>query len=403
MASIAILTSYPIVNPQHGGQLRASAITEKFRASGWEVHTLAVFEEGGYPFHSPQDVVFPSKSPYRKFHNQDILFIGDLQTSKFVEDEETVALAFSRLPADLNVIHVEQPWIWPLAVAYRKLVNPRVVLCYGSANIESELKAEILRSMTPDLYQALLLDIIGEIDALERRATLEADVVACVSQADCDVHRSWGGKRTIVAPNGVSWNAPAPEKVNQWRDRLGDVPFLVYIASAHPPNFTHFSEIFGGSLGCFPPDAKLVVVGSVSEHIYRQCLLGQFSSVNLSRLELLFALEVEDLAAIKQLAHGFLLPIPFGGGTNLKTAEALLSEKYVVGTEAAFRGFESYRDFPGILVCSSPLEIHGAIRRVLHSASLPVGLGPPRQELTWDHCLQPLVEAVEKEVGARCK
>lgn len=400
MPSVAILTSYPTANPQHGGQLRAANIAEKFRSSNWKVFTLAVFEEGSYADHHPWDIQFPAQSRYRKFRNQDVLFVGDLQTSKFVEDDEISALALSRLPAALDVVFVEQPWVWPLASAYKRLVNPRVILCYGSANIEYALKERVLTSMTGALYRKLLPEIIGEIDALEKRAAREADIVASVSQADCSVIKSWGAKLTIIAPNGVSWNVPDPAKIDKWRGKFGCAPFLVYIASAHPPNFTHFSEIMGGSLGCFPPDAKLVVVGSVSEHIYHQSSRGRYSSLNLSRLELLFSLESEDLEAVKHLARGFLLPIPYGGGTNLKTAEALLSGKYVVGTEAAFRGFEGYKDCPGVFVCGTPSEIHGSIRQVMTSDSRTFTSGQIRKELTWDYCLQPLVNLLTQQLGA---
>lgn len=400
MSSIAILTSYPLVSPRHGGQIRAASIAEKFRSVGWDVRTLAVFEEEGYPQFAPWDVVFPAASPFRKFRDRDVLFIGDLQTSKFVADEETISLCLSRLPAELDVIYVEQPWLWPLAPIYKQRINPRAILCYGSQNIESELKADILGSMTGGLYEELLPRIVAEIDALERRATLEADVVACVSQSDGSVHRSWGARRVIVAPNGVSQSAPSDAKVHEWRQKLGDAPFLVYIASAHPPNFTHFSELIGGSLACFPPDAKLVVVGSVSEHVYQQCLKGHFAATNLSRLELLFNLEPPDLDAVKELAHGFLLPVPYGGGTNLKTAEALVSGKYVIGTEAAFRGFAEYMDYPGVFICKSPSMIHEAVRRVVATDGPPSG-GPSRRTLVWDCCLQPLVDSLAAEVGGR--
>ena len=109
------------------------------------------------------------------------------------------------------------------------------------------------------------------------------------------------------------------------------------------------TDCVGPSLGCFPPDSRLVVAGSVCSHLYQHLAATRWQSLNLSRLELLNTLPDEDLAAVKTLAHGFLLPILHGGGSNIKTAEALYSGAYVLGSEAAFRGFEDLLDLPEVL------------------------------------------------------
>jgi glycosyltransferase involved in cell wall biosynthesis len=401
MPSIGVLSTYPLVEPRHGGQFRAVNIVERFRANGWNAQSVAVVGEGEYPKLGDHDVVFPKDSPHRKFQGRDLVLIDDLQTARFVSDKQTQNAVFSKFKTPLDAITVEQPWLWPLATAYKADVNPRVILCYGSHNIESELKRRIVVSMVGGAYDDVLPKVIDEIAALEKAATREADIVACVSESDRDAHASWGGKRLVVAPNGVSPTRAQPAKIAEWRTKLGFGKFLLYIASAHPPNFTHFSEIVGGSLACFPPDTRLVVVGSVCEHMYRQCKIGKFGAVNLARLNLLFSLDSEDLDAVKHLAHGFFLPIPYGGGTNLKTAEALISGKYIVGTRVGFRGFEAFRDAPGVFACDGPGDLHSAIRQVLSLDPLEAGDASRREELTWERTLQPMVDAVAAAAGAR--
>ncbi|SCB33956.1 hypothetical protein GA0061100_11080 [Rhizobium hainanense] len=400
MPNVLILTTYPLVNPRHGGQVRAQNICSQFQAAGWRVLNIAVFEEDSYLEVAPWDVPFPANSPHREFRGKNVMFIGDLQTSKFVRDETNQALILSRIPADLDVVHVEQPWLWPVAAAYRQQVNSKVLLSYGSQNIEHELKRSILNSLAGSSYKDIIEDIINEIMLLEQSATRGADVVMCVSSSDELVHRKWGARQVVVAPNGVEYRSPDRERLEYWRLKFGATKFLIYVGSAHPPNFTHFNDIVGGSLACFPPDAKLVIVGSVSEHIYRECLKGSFSSVNMSRLELLFELSNADLDAVKAIAHGYFLPIPFGGGTNLKTAEALISEKFIVGTRSAFRGFERYIDSPGVHVFESPAEMHKLVQHVFAQDPRKVKNLDSLKPLTWESCIQPMLAAISGRIGA---
>ncbi len=397
---LLILTTYPLVDPKHGGQIRARNLAESFRSRGWWVETLAYVDEDSEELRSPKDKIFERKN---KLHNsldgEPLLFINDLQISKHVSSQIAFNDFLAAVPSDLDAIHVEQPWLWPLASAYRSHVNPNCVLVYGSANIEASLKVEILSSLGGDLDIKLLGRVYDEIDQLERTASREADLVAAVSKADLDVIRTWNpDAKLILAPNGVAPLTAKEDYVEKWDRRLGGVRFLLYAASAHPPNFTHFSEIVGGSLGSFRPDTKLVVVGSVSEHIYEQCSRGVFSGVNLSRLELLFQVSDDDLAAIKALCHGFFLPIPFGGGTNLKTAEALQSGKFVVGTKEAFRGFEDYTILPGVCVANNPEELHSAVRRVLKADTFPARTESEVDALGWKNCFKTLVVTVEAAI-----
>ena len=114
-------------------------------------------------------------------------------------------------------------------------------------------------------------------------------------------------------------------------------------------------------------------------------------------MELLFVLADEDLAAVKTLAHAYLLPIQHGGGSNIKTAEALYSGKYVIGSEAAFRGFQSFTQLPEVTVARSPTQFQQAMRSVLQRDSLnpvPVAPGDMRHTLRWDQCLASVPAAV---------
>lgn len=390
MKSILILSTYPFIEPRHGGQVRLANLVRAYVAANWKVSSIAVYEPEGYgagPV-GEQDVEFSSTSKYRFFKGAKMPLINDLLTGRFASaDDGAFSKILAKIPRELDVIHVEQPWLWPLAKKIKLLdAYSDTRLVYGSQNIEAPLKREILESCGVEGFE----DIVSEIEKLEREALSEADLVAAVTEADLKVLQSWGARRTVLAPNGIApWQAD-DATLEKWKSRLPKEPWILYVASAHPPNFTGFNECMGGALACIPPGSKLVVAGSVCDHLASELGKGKWNFLNLSKVQLLHVLPDNDLAAVKSLAHMFLLPIPHGGGSNIKTAEALFSGKYVVGTEAAFRGFDRYLSLPGVEVARSPSEFHNFIRLKLnalanHQDDEQAGL---RQGLTWDKTLR---------------
>jgi hypothetical protein len=366
-------------------------MAKAFVVAGWTVESLAIYEPEGYrgKLLGPRDVAFPCDSPYRQFQGRNVPLVNDLLSGAFaVADDGGFRQVLENLPHRIDAIHVEQPWLWPLAERIKQLPGfEGILLIYGSQNIEAPLKQDILGSYKIDGVG----DVIVAIDALEKRASQNADVAVAVTQADLDVLNQWGAKNAILAPNGIEpWEA-APEKLMHWRTQLPTVPWVLYVASAHPPNFTGFMECFGSSLGCFAPDSRLVVAGSVCEHLYRHLATSRWHSLNLSRLHLLHTLSDADLAAVKTLAHAFLLPIPHGGGSNIKTAEALYSGAHVIGTGAAFRGYEGLLDLPEVTVARCPEDFQIAIKTLLAAPPALGHLSPDgqarREGLRWDRSL----------------
>jgi hypothetical protein len=210
--------------------------------------------------------------------------------------------------------------------------------------------------------------------------------------------QSWGAAHVVMAANGIArWEASA-EDLAEWKSRLPEAPWLLYVASAHPPNYTGFADLIGQSLACIPPDSRLVVAGGVAERIEEVLRSSKWPSLNLSRLAVLGILNDRDLNAVRSLAHGYFLPVAYGAGSNIKTAEALLSGKYVIGTSVAFRGFEAYSTLPRVRVADHPSSVQRAIRDILTlpPLSTKAGVDPALNHLTWEYTLR----NVPIEVGA---
>lgn len=398
--TVLILSTYPLVEPKHGGEVRLQHLKRAYESAGWSVAPLAVYPEEAYSKSGvgPNDILFPSNSPHRLFDGRSLPFVVDIASGSFASSEDgALPQILAGIPDRIDVIHVEQPWLWPLAkILQKRQRHSPSLLVYGSQNIEAPLKRRIFKDWNVADYE----DAIEAVDRLERQAATEADLTVAVTQEEVDVLKRWGASNVKLLPNGIEpWQADG-EALAEWRRKLPKHPWLLYVASAHPPNFTGFAEIFGGSLGCFPPTSKLVIAGSVTEHIYRVMVNTKWSTLNLSRMQLLFTLSDRDLAAVKSLAHGFILPIPFGGGSNIKTAEALYSGAFVVGTPSAFRGFESCLDLPEVFVGANVKEFQSAVSDVLaRPRPLPLQVGSQqlerRQGLRWDVCLASLPRMVE--------
>ncbi|MEG3112386.1 MULTISPECIES: hypothetical protein [unclassified Pantoea] len=400
MKSIVFLSTYPFAKPRHGGQIRLSQLVNKFSNNGWTARSIAIYEQESFIGDDlgPYDIPFPIDSEFRKFEGRNIPLINDLLTAEFaVSDRDTFSKVVSHLPDHIDVIHVEQCWLWDLAKKIKALDKfKKAILIFGSQNIEYLLKKDILEQYNiPDHHE-----VIDKIQSLEIKATVEADIIAAVTENDAKIMASWGGGKVILAANGIKpWDLSYNNtNKNKWIEKLPKSPWMLYIASAHPPNFTSFIKIIGESLACIPPDSKLVIAGSVCEHIYREVSDSKWTSINMSRLELLYVLDDNDLGIVKNLAHAYFLPIEHGGGSNLKTAEALYSGKYVIGTASAFRGFEDYINSTRVKIVNSPQDFHISSRNILSSPT-PVLNDEEKeimQKLTWDRTLEGLFSDVEK-------
>lgn len=395
--NILVLGSYPCRVPIHGGQIRLAQIIAAYRRLGRPVQSINLYDRyaaQGQP-RGPYDFDYPPDSPWRRWHNQAIPLIEDLTSGRCAAEDETLYRAITQaVQGQPALIHLEQPWLLPLVLRWRRegrFANAKLV--YGSQNIEAPLKAAILRQYGIPQAQ----NIADEISQLERQACAAADLVLAVSRDDQCALQQLSDRPVVLAANGIAaWQADAAA-VAAWRARLPAEPFALFVGSAHPPNISGFYQVLGDSLGFLPPDRKIVVAGSVGPHLRQHPAFHAWAPLNQSRLHILGLVDEADLAAIKSLAHVFILPICEGGGSNIKTAEALYAGSYVVGTPTSFRGFQEYLDLPGVYMA----EAGPPFRRCLADLLQRPALAPEpaahrkRQGLLWHNTLGPMLAAVQ--------
>lgn len=244
--TVLLLSTYPFRRPRHGGQIRLSQIARAYHRSGFIVHSLAVYEPEVYGDKdvSSNDIPFPLSSLFRLYQGRRVPFVNDLLAGRFAASDEGAFLTIQRrVPERVDVIQIEQPWLLPLAQRLRSELSAcrHACLIYGSQNIEAPLKKSIFKSYG----MSGLDDVLQEIDALERAAARESSLAFAVTDDDKAVLEGFGAQNVVLAPNGViPWRA-SDERLDYWRSRLPTAPWILFIASAHPPNFTGFVKCVG--------------------------------------------------------------------------------------------------------------------------------------------------------------
>jgi hypothetical protein len=135
-----------------------------------------------------------------------------------------------------------------------------------------------------------------------------------------------------------------------------------------------------------PPKKAIALCGSIAMAISQHPEYKRLARSNNERVHFFPNLNDLELAAIKQMAHGALLPVSSGGGSNIKTAEALVNGGWIVATDAAFRGYEEFAAEPGVLLAKTSAEFKRLMRDALLAEPLELDATAHarRSELYWD-------------------
>lgn len=402
---LLILTTYPFAMPLQGGQVRIANIARMYAEAGFAVQAVSVYAEESAADIADvaRDVPFPADSPFRLYRGKLQPRLTDLLTGRYAaEDEAGYARVCALIQKPPDVIHLEQPWLLPLVERLiREGPATGARLVYGSQNVEWRLMQQVLAHARAGIGAGNAADAdaaIEDIRVLEERACTRADLVLACSEADQATLTGFGARRCILAGNGISQEAVRTRLVRKWQRALPE-RFALFVSSSHPPNITGFVECLGTSLAFLPPDRAICIAGGVGRHIAPALENGRWREVNKSRLRILGFLDAADLAAVKSLAHVFILPIREGGGSNIKAAEALHSGKYVLGTHVGLRGFESIMvRLDGVRVENETSRFRSTLTQLLDLPPLQPDprLAPLRDTLLWQNTLAELPVAVRQ-------
>lgn len=373
MKKILIFGTYPIARPQHGGQLRVSAIVDQYKESGHRVKYVGIYDKTFYEDYGSNDILLvPQQS-------QVVLdgYISDIRAGKETWDNNSVRAKIIAAIHDFqpNVIQIEQAFPY---LGIKKIIENtgwKGVLIYSSHNVEYELKDSILAT-DKRIDNAIRQQTVDAIKQLEQELLQAADFTIVCTDADKKKYKKIAPETSyILAPNGISARKVIIDKVHTLAksyETKGVNKVIVYVGSAHPPNLTGFEDMIGYGTAFLPGNSKLVIIGGVSDLLWG-ALQQQPNYMQVAfekRVEFLGKVSDDELAAYLSLADTIVLPITEGGGSNLKTAEAILSGAKIVATSHAFRSYERYEKLPGFWFANTQEEFREAICSALDSPAI---------------------------------
>ncbi len=390
--NILTLSTFPIENPAHGGQHRVANIVQAYRDAGHTVQAAGVLGSSEYNS-SSGFAPYPGTAPLTKYISNPFLMddwaIGEL----FAKDDYYFQQLSGLITTTPDLIHVEHPWLFNFAKRYATTYkNKNIRTLYGSANIENELKFEIVKNY---LGFDAALTAQQKVLQCETNAIALADLVCCVSENDLAWTRLKTKAPAVLAFNGVKARTTTPDGFAEANRISGHKKFALYSASGHPPNITGFFDIFGSGLGCIAPDELIVISGSAGPAIKSDPRFAR--TAGLAKIFVAAGTVSEAcLQGLLETAHAIILPITHGGGTNLKTAEALWAGKHIIATTTALRGFESFRLANGVSVADQPSDFLKSVRKTMNSAPnfLTTVEQVKRRSVLWSETLKPLIALV---------
>jgi glycosyltransferase involved in cell wall biosynthesis len=366
---VLYLTPYSKAGPVHGGKIRANQISKILASLDPNLEIIAL---GDRDF-SPRPLRFDLNGISQAV-------VGDLEMLH--RNYEVSEKNYS----NLKIVVFEQPWCWN-EVKEVKRKYPNVKIIYSAQNIEFQLKDKILLNYLGDRSKS----IIGEIRNLEIEIAKTVDRVVVVSEHDRDWYSQFTQK-TILAPNGAVKRNNVPDQGAE-----SDLSSALIVGSAHPPNIEGCLKFLSDVDLWIPPNSRIVIAGSLAA-----ALSGPWGNLRNRWGDICVQLipEVSDieLGVLLEKCKVILLPIPYGGGTNLKSAEALVAGRPIVASPQSFRGFEHYTEDPLVKIAETVLEF-----KIFTIARL-IGKRIPTKDrditkILWDSTLDSLANSFQELIN----
>lgn len=345
MPRVLQIRHYPVVRPITGGQRRIVQLQAMLRAAGAEVDSLSVttnwLPDGPTDIAAPRELAeWVGRIPYDVERR--------LAQVPMLDPQFMRRIAGAVEAARPDIVWLEHPFLWPV---FQEIVGDRPVI-YSSHNVEWQMKQAVLRA--EGVCDPLCIETLRATEiALVRAARL----VVCCSAQDAAQFERFNPERMVIA-NGmdvprVERTPDLPATVFADRPDAKRGVVLAYVSSQHAPNWHGLRDLVLTPLltATLASPITLVLVGGICNFVtptLRDSLDRQIRLV-------LYPEADEDLKNLVLLnADAILLPITSGGGTNLKTAEALLAGVEVVATTTAFRGFEALTGLERVRIAETP-------------------------------------------------
>lgn len=398
--SILIINTFPIAQPQTGGQKRQAAIVESYQSVFDTVRYVGVFFKGYYKQYSKWDIPLPAEltaEVHNKPHLVDVTCCNAIYENPDVKQKMTKILREMKP----DIIQIEQafPYLGMKRLLEELDMHPKLV--FSSHNVEAPMKREILEGV--GMPRAEIDAAVKLIDDIELELTRKSSLVIACTEADRKYYEKHGAKRTVLARNGMAPIQTTEIDKTHWKKYFADRGVnktALFVASAHPPNWIGFTDMVGMGMGFMPFDTRIVLAGGVCDY-FEQLTKEEYSPYYTTFWQRVIAAgrpSDTSLGALIKLSDVIILPITEGGGSNLKTAEAILANKAIVATPHAFRSFEDLQNLPNVYIAEDKKAFQAAIRQAMQTelVSRTASEQKKAESVLWENCLHNAVEEVSK-------
>jgi hypothetical protein len=383
------ITTYDLDKRDHGGRLRAFHIRDILRRQN-NVQTLC-FDWGDVEDFSSLKVVL-DRSKWSQLGIDRLRH--DWAINLYLDNNEKVFNNIANQVGNFapDMLLLEGPFLWPMVQRLLSVgaLSASTPVIYSSQNIEVALKSKIYNDSYPNNIANRYTQIVDEI---EKGIINYCSASLAVSENDAAYIRDLCPEK----PLKIYLNGHTPPQLNQksekWRTLFSTYKTnWVFVASRHVPNVN--------GLLCLIE----AMPAKVSDHSFALWVFGEVGSALLERtgfkhshypwVQILGHMDSQDIDAAILESTGLTLPIWEGGGSNLKTAQALLSGKCIIGSKFSFRGFEQFTQENGVRLEDSPNELAQALLDT-GSTQMNYVRGQRVNELEWSTVLATLPQFMD--------
>lgn len=360
VASCLLLAPFPLARPRHGGQTHAANIIQAGRRAGWQMENVSIFAADTFPSDEwgAFDIALDSLALSERVAS-DMPF-ADLHVARAAAADDQVVQRLRGLILRFmpDVIEVEHPWQW--LVLQRALPSAnKIPIVYSSHNIEWRVREPLFRL---GLKNATSDKMLEATRLLEEELAQTADLVFSISEFEAREIEKVTGSPVVYLP-AVSDLAPGKLRLPSTRVRteveMASCRYAALMGSNYWPNVEGFFALFPDGLGFLRHGEQIWMAGAVGDAIVNDPRYSTFLSINETRsrnVGYLNTIEKEDFFAA---ANCVIVPVTFGAGAKLKTADAIASGQPVIATSHAVDGYGPIVERAagkGIYIANTPEE-----------------------------------------------
>ena len=240
-----------------------------------------------------------------------------------------------------DIVFYEGPyWAYVIRKLKQKKINAVFVLFMH--NVEKNYYKDLLNG---SVVNKILYKVTCKCEQL---SVVCADHIICLNERDnIQLKNEYQCNADLILPINLKDQFEL-ERVKNDKNKHT----LLFVGSLFPPNYDGIRWFIKNVMD-YLEEYKLVIVGKGFEKVS-----GELQKENVKVIG-----SVDDLGNMYYSYPVLVMPIQYGSGMKVKTAEALMYGKTIIGTKEAFEGY-GLEDVEGIYECETALDFQRTIKEV---------------------------------------